>query len=155
MLRSLDPKENIGQIQKSGEGAGASGSFFFFAKDRNFIMKTMSEKEIKHLLRMLPSYFEHLDSFGSSYIAKIFGIFTIRMDKFEPIHVMIMQNTMPNVENADLHYVYDMKGSSINREVLKNLTNDQLKKKCPTGGWVLKDLDFLRMKEIFKFLKLS
>ena len=62
---------------------------------------------------------------------------------------------MPNIENTELSYVYDMKGSSINRAVFKDIPNDQLKKKCPTGGWVLKDLDYIRMKEMFKFLKLS
>jgi len=48
-----------------------------------------------------------------------------------------------------------MKGSQINREVLKDLTNVELKKEPPTGGKVLKDLDYLRLKEIFRFLKLS
>ena len=124
LMKSLDPAENIGQIQKSGEGAGASGSFFFFAQDKNFIMKTMSIKEIHHLLRMIPSYYEHLEKYEASTIAKIFGMFTITMDRFEPIHVMIMQNVMPNVPNTDLHYVYDMKGSSINREVFKGVTKD-------------------------------
>ena len=100
MLNSLDPANNIEQIQKSGEGAGASGSFFFFSKDKKFIMKTMNQTEVLHLIRMLPAYYEHLDSYESSKIAKIYGIFTIRMDKFEAIHVMIMQNTMPNIENT-------------------------------------------------------
>lgn len=77
------------------------------------------------------------------------------MDKFEPIHVMIMQNVMPNIPNTSLEYVYDMKGSSINREVFKNLSNSELKKKCPTGGSVLKDLDYIRMKEMFKFFQMS
>ena len=118
-------------------------------------MKTMSEKEIHHQLRMIASYYEHLEKYEASTIAKIFGMFTITMDRFEPIHVMIMQNVMPNVPNTDLSYVYDMKGSSINREVFKGVSKDQLKKKCPTGGWVLKDLDYIRMKEMFKFLKMS
>jgi len=42
IIESLDPSKNIKQIQNAGEGAGASGSFFFFASDRRFIMKTMS-----------------------------------------------------------------------------------------------------------------
>ena len=104
---------------------------------------------------MLPAYYEHLDSFEGSKLAKIFGIFTIRMDKFEPIHVMIMQNTMPNVDNTSLSFVYDMKGSSINREVLKKMSGVEVKKNGPTGGLVLKDLDYVRMKEIFRFMKLS
>ena len=34
---------------------------------------------------------------------------------------MIMQNTLPAVINYDLHYGFDMKGSQINREVLKSI----------------------------------
>ena len=48
------------------------------------------------------------------------------------IHVLVMENSLPSVENSDLHYVFDMKGSSINREVLKGISLEQLK--MPTGG---------------------
>jgi hypothetical protein len=62
---------------------------------------------------------------------------------------------MPNVDATDLSYVFDMKGSSINREVLKDKTVDELRKEPPTGSMVLKDLDYLRLKEIFRFMKMS
>ena len=155
MIESLDPSLNIKQIQNAGEGAGASGSFFFFTKDRNFILKTMSMKEIEHLLRVLPEYYEHLDTIKDSVLAKVFGIFTIRIDKFEPIHVMIMQNSLPKIQNAEINYLFDMKGSSINREVLKSKSVAELKKEGPTGSKVLKDLDFIRLKQLKNFMKLE
>ena len=62
LIESLDPSKNIKQIQNAGEGAGASGSFFFFSHDRKFIMKTMSKLEINHLIRVLPHYYDHLNS---------------------------------------------------------------------------------------------
>jgi hypothetical protein len=34
VMKSLDPALNVKNIQNAGEGAGASGSFFFFASDR-------------------------------------------------------------------------------------------------------------------------
>ena len=40
----------------------------------------MSETEIKHMIRVLPNYSEHLDINLNSLIAKIYGIFTVRMD---------------------------------------------------------------------------
>lgn len=43
---SIDPSKNIKNIQNAGEGAGASGSFFFFSNDQKYLMKTMSMKEI-------------------------------------------------------------------------------------------------------------
>lgn len=48
-----------------------------------------------------------------------------------------------------------MKGSQINREVLKKLTVKDLLRNGPTGGKVLKDLDFLRLKIIKKFINLN
>jgi len=46
LIKSLEPSKNIKQIQNAGEGAGASGSFFFFSSDRRFIIKTMNKKEV-------------------------------------------------------------------------------------------------------------
>lgn len=68
---------------------------------------------------------------------------------------MIMQNSLPKVEGAQLHYVFDMKGSSINREVMKSKSNEELKIKGPTGSKVLKDLDYIRLKQLNNFMKLK
>lgn len=54
VIKSLDPSKNIKNIQNAGEGAGASGSFFFFSSDKRFILKTMSRREINQLIRILP-----------------------------------------------------------------------------------------------------
>lgn len=64
---------------------------------------------------------------------------------------MIMGNSLPNIENTEMQYVFDMKGSSINREVLKELSNEELSKAAPTGGKVLKDLDYVRLNECKHF----
>lgn len=42
---SLCPKYNREMVFKSGEGAGRSGSFFFFSHDRKWIIKTMTKGE--------------------------------------------------------------------------------------------------------------
>lgn len=64
------------------------------------------------MLRVLSDYLEHLElNKNRTFIAKIFGIFTISIDKFSPISVMIMENTMPNVKLSELHYTFDIKGS--------------------------------------------
>ena len=156
MVASLDPSRNIKQIQNAGLGAGASGSFFFFTNDKKFIMKTMSILEVKQMLRVLAIYLEHLEqNKDNTYIAKIYGIFTISMDKFSPISVMIMENVLPNIKHSELQFTFDMKGSQINREVLKSKTSRDLLNDAPTGGKVLKDLDFLRLKELKKFINFS
>ena len=59
-MKSLDPKTNRDSVFRAGEGAGASGSFFFFSKDRQFIIKTMSDEELKLFLKLLPEYEQHM-----------------------------------------------------------------------------------------------
>jgi hypothetical protein len=66
-----------------------------------------------------------------------------------------MQNTLPAVENYDLQYVFDMKGSQINREVLKSIQTKDMRDMKATGGQVLKDLDYIRLKEVKRFFKMN
>ena len=115
----------------------------------------MSSREVNQMIRILPSYYEHLDKNKGTMIAKIFGMFEIRIDMFEPISVMIMQNTLPSVPDTELHYVFDMKGSQINREVLKDRSTAHLKNMKHTGGRILKDLDYIRLKEAKRFFKMD
>ena len=57
---SLSPKFNRDMVFMAGEGAGRSGSFFFFSHDKEFIIKTMYENELKVFIKALPKYFEYL-----------------------------------------------------------------------------------------------
>jgi hypothetical protein len=54
--RSFSPVLNCDQVFKSGEGAGRSGSFFFYSHDSRFIVKTMSKGELKLFQKILPQY---------------------------------------------------------------------------------------------------
>merc|ERR1712127_203836 len=74
------------------------------------------------------------------------------MDKFTPLSVMIMENGLPNILHSELQYTFDLKGSSVNREVLHKKSMMDLRSDEPTGGKVLKDLDFLRLKDLKKFV---
>lgn len=63
-------------VFKAGEGAGRSGSFFFFSHDNRFIVKTMSKSELDLLVnRLLPGYCKHMTE--PSLMAKILGVFTV------------------------------------------------------------------------------
>lgn len=65
-------------VFKAGEGAGRSGSFFFFSHDRKFIIKTMTKGELDLYLKKLPEFSQHFKNNKNSLIAKIFGVFTIK-----------------------------------------------------------------------------
>jgi len=57
--KSLHPNLNRDAIFKAGEGAGRSGSFFFFSHDNKFILKTMTKDELKLMIHLLPYYAGH------------------------------------------------------------------------------------------------
>ena len=62
---------------------------------------------------------------------------------------MIMDNVCPPIKHTEALYTFDLKGSSINRKVIKR---GNLSKMPPTGGKVLKDLDLIAVADDKKFL---
>ena len=118
---SLSPKYNRDMVFKAGEGAGRSGSFFFFSHDRKFIIKTMTAGELKLLLKILPDLAEHHKSVKNSLLAKILGVFTVKMSKMDAVHIILMENTLRLKDPERLNYIFDLKGSLVDRKV-KGLT---------------------------------
>ena len=92
--QSLGPEVNRDQVFKAGEGAGRSGSFFFFSHDRKFIIKTMSKGELDLLLALLPAMSAHFKKNPDSLLAKILGAFTVKTDSAKAVHLMLMENTL-------------------------------------------------------------
>ena len=62
---------------KAKESAGKSGSFFFFSFDRQFIIKTMNNAELKVFENALFDYVRFLKENPESLIARIYGVFTV------------------------------------------------------------------------------
>lgn len=80
-------------VFKAGEGAGKSGSFFFFTHDNQFIIKTMKHNEVVIFLKFLPDYIAHFEKNPKSLLAKIFGVYSVRKEGLGEVHVMLMENT--------------------------------------------------------------
>jgi hypothetical protein len=81
---SLNIKENLHNIFKSGTGAGKSGSFFFSSKDDNFIIKTMRGNEKPMLLKLLDGMIKHFtDTDNMSLLVRFYGMFTIKTNMFQ------------------------------------------------------------------------
>jgi hypothetical protein len=104
-------------IFKSGEGAGRSGSFFFFSHDRKWIIKTMTEPELVLFLSKLDEFAKHYKENKNSLLAKIFGVFTVNTANMPNVHIMLMENTMTFAQPENLRYIFDLKGSSVDRKV--------------------------------------
>jgi hypothetical protein len=93
--QSLDPILNRSNVFKSGEASGASGSFFFFSYDRNFIVKTMTNKEMKFFCgEVANGYFNHLKENPESMLARIYGVYTVRSFGIQPVNIMLMAHTL-------------------------------------------------------------
>ena len=71
---------NSANVFKAGEASGASGSFFFFSRDKKFIVKTMTPKEKEFFLtKVARPYFAHMQSNQTSLLARIYGVFTVKI----------------------------------------------------------------------------
>lgn len=121
--KSLNPRSNADQIFKTGEAAGASGSFFFFSHDRRFIVKTMGNGELQLLLSILPHLHKHLKKNPNSLLSRIYGVYTVEMKDYEKVNLILMGNTLRFDNKNDITRIYDLKGSMFNRCVKGRTTH--------------------------------
>jgi hypothetical protein len=78
-----------------------------------------------------------------SLIARLYGVFKIKIPHYEPVILMLMANTLRFKNPKNITRIYDLKGSSINREV----RGEKGKKLKPSK--VLKDTNLLKnMKDV-------
>jgi len=100
------------------------------------LIKTLKEEEKNSILGKIYNYCQHFSKNEDSLIGKIYGIFTItREDINEREHIILMRNIAP-IDKIYVQMCFDLKGSSIDREVLAKNPDALAQKKT------LKDLDF-------------
>ena len=85
----------------------------------------MNNAEKKVLIKALPTYLDHFRKNPHSLIARIYGIFTVQMEDIAVVHILLMGNLFEHVGAKESEF--DLKGSSINREVFKFTMKDCLK----------------------------
>ena len=86
--KSLSLEANRNSVFQAGEGAGMSGSFFFFSKDNRFLIKTLRGDEREIALNMLDNFIEYCDN-HKTLIAKIYGIYTIKVCRERKLRQML------------------------------------------------------------------
>ena len=84
----------------------------------------------------MPAYIEHNKRHPDTLLAKIFGIYTVKTRQTGSVHFFIMENTMRLKDPDNLKYVFDLKGSTVDREVKGETKNST----------TLKDVNFLKVK---------
>ncbi|KAI4371323.1 hypothetical protein MLD38_019571 [Melastoma candidum] len=109
---------------------GKSGSVFFLSQDDRFMIKTLRKSEVKVLLRMLPNYYHHVQSYDNTLITKFFGLHRIKPSSGQKFRFVVMGNMF--CTELRIHRRFDLKGSSLGRSADKVEIEENT---------ILKDLD--------------
>jgi len=74
-----------------GNGAGKSGSLFYFSSDNRFLIKTINKDEKNELLSSLNDYLVHFEKTENrSLMARIYGVFCLRIPNAPDMEFMIL-----------------------------------------------------------------
>ena len=82
-------------------------------------------------------------------------MFAFKIDQYSMIYAMIMSNVKPECTNTKVKYVFDMKGSEVNRTVMKWKLVSDIKSMPYTENKVLKDIDFCYLKYPKKLIRME
>ena len=67
-------------LKGTGGGAGRSGASFFFTADKAFIVKSLTEDEMKFLIQILPSYVDHITANQkTTLLTRFLGLFRVKL----------------------------------------------------------------------------
>ena len=100
----------------------------------------MYDFELEIFMKALPDYFHHVQKNPDSIIARIYGVFKVKMEDINPVHLLLMANTIRTKNFPDIMNIFDLKGSIVNRFVppskklkntstLKDVNLQKIKKK--------------------------
>ncbi|KAF8404161.1 hypothetical protein HHK36_009041 [Tetracentron sinense] len=92
---------------------GKSGSFFYLTQDDRFMIKTVKKSEVKVLIRMLPSYHQHVCRYENSLVTKFFGVHCVKPVGGPKTRFIVMGNLF--CSEFRIHRRFDLKGSSHGR----------------------------------------
>lgn len=150
-FRSIGPENFLGSLLftrsrslKELVSTGKSKSFFYFSYDSQFVLKTISEDEFEFFKRFLPSYYNYIQLNPETLIQRFYGLHSMTYNE-GTMHFVVMNNCFNS--QLEIHYKYDLKGSSYQRSSLKSneKSYDDYDFNIP-----LKDNDLKLRKEIFK-----
>ena len=109
---------------------GRSGAFFYFTEDKQYIIKTATTEEYATLIRILPSYHEHVQRHPKTLINRVLGAHELSLYG-QHVRVIIVESCF--APGREIHDRYDLKGSWVGRGGKKRGLQEE--------KGVLKDLD--------------
>lgn len=133
-IKNAADVESSGMLEKFTEGK--SGSFFYFTRDFQYIIKTVTSSEERFLQKIAYRYYRHMRSHPDSLIVRLYGLHKVRLAREQRyITVVVMDNIFRNNDLLKVTERYDLKGSTVGRRVLKG------NRERATYKGTLKDLD--------------
>ncbi|KAL3641318.1 Phosphatidylinositol 4-phosphate 5-kinase 1 [Castilleja foliolosa] len=111
---------------------GKSGSIFYMTQDDRFMIKTVRKSEAKVLIKMLPSYYQHMCRYENSLVTKFYGVHCVKPVGGAKTRFIVMGNLF--CSEYRIHRRFDLKGSWYGR------TTDKPKGEIDETT-TLKDLD--------------
>ncbi|XP_027341452.1 phosphatidylinositol 4-phosphate 5-kinase 1-like [Abrus precatorius] len=117
-LFAIDPADYMYAICGSDtlremSSPGKSGSIFYLTQDDRFIIKTVKKSEVKVLIRMLPSYYQHVCQYKNSLVTAFLGVHCVKPVGGQKIRFIVMGNVF--CSEYRIHKRFDLKGSSHGR----------------------------------------
>lgn len=111
--------------------SGKSGSLFYYTEDQKYMIKTIRRTEFRKLKAMLRSYYEHIEANPSSLVTRIYGLHMIKWKSFgipNKKYLVVMANIFEDMDVGDR---FDLKGSTVDRKVLRDEAEYYNKKRNP------------------------
>ncbi|CAH9062439.1 unnamed protein product [Cuscuta europaea] len=120
LLFKVEPDDYINSIcgndaLRELSSPGKSGSFFYLTNDDRYMIKTLKKAEVKVLIRMLNSYYNHVHGLDNTLITKYFGLHCLKLNgpTQKKVRFVIMGNLF--CANYTIHRRFDLKGSTFGR----------------------------------------
>ncbi|GMH17427.1 hypothetical protein Nepgr_019268 [Nepenthes gracilis] len=96
---------------------GKSGSCFYLTQDDRFMIKTVKKCEVKVLIRMLPSYYQHVCRYENSLVTRFYGVHCVKPIGGQKTRFIVMGNLF--CSEYQIHRRFDLKGSRYGRTTEK------------------------------------
>ena len=105
----------------------------------------MTSGELALIQKILPKLHKHLKKNPTSLLSRIYGVYTVEMQDYQKVHLILMGNTLRFDNKNEITRIYDLKGSHYSRLVKGRLQSTS----------TLKDQNFLANQHHVQEINLS
>nr|CAI9859001.1 Phytopthora agathidicda GPCR-PIPK 8 [Phytophthora agathidicida] len=111
-VSSASYRNSLEQTTKERVSEGKSGAFFYFTEDRKYVVKTLTNEELKFLLSILPNYYTFMKRHPDTFMTRFFGCHGLTMYG-KTVFFVVMQSVFAT--SLQIHERFDLKGSWVGR----------------------------------------